>query len=770
MTSLEGVRVLELGGWVAGPLTGMLLADHGAEVVRVLAPGVGLSAGPEAALYNRGKAQVHLDLHDPRHLDLATELAMGADVLVDNHRPGALSRLGLDAEALRARNPALITVTIPAWSPGHPLAGRPGWEGSLGAEAGLHTHPAERSPRYVPIPAASVLGALYAALGITAALLARERDGHGQHVTVPLLDTLLSAQAVRGMLSVSPPRTWRSLQWAASPLLGTWRTQKGGHVYLHLGQPHHLHRFLEVLEESGMAEEASAWRARLHPHTLTDPMSIHSVREAAWIKRRLEELMATRTAREWEDLLGGAGLSTARCRSTEAWLAHPQPRSTGEVVDVDHPRHGPLTQPGVHARLSLSPGRVGAPTTALDPSELEGRWDPRPTPQGPRDPRPPLADLTVLDLGQIIAGPLAGRTLAELGARVVQVCKPGPQPPWLQAMAVAYDAGKERVVLDLARHGGSEALLGLVARLRPDVVVENWRRGVAERLGLSESRLREASPALVYTSISAWGRAGPWGDRPGWEQTTQAATGVEVRYGADGRPELLPLAATDVGTGLGAVLGTLLSLLHRQRTGQGQRVEVSLSSTALLLQAPLLYRYQRADRLGSRTLHRLVRLSDGWAFMAAPPNVVNELWRVRELRGVDDAPDRPGFLADRLARHDLATWAQRLREAGLERQVELRPVRSLRDVLLDPVHADLVRLRHHPDLGRVLEVGSPLRLSGTPLLWPHATARPGDHNHLLELPSPPQLPAPRTRPDRIERAAWWWQQARWGALLLWRKR
>ncbi|MBN2797723.1 MAG: CoA transferase [Deltaproteobacteria bacterium] len=772
MGALDGLKVLDLGLETAGPMVGLFLADHGADVLRVEPRSGDLHAPAEQALWNRGKRKVVLDLRQPEDRVVFMRLAAKADVLIENFLPDTREHFGLTYQALQQVNPRLILCSLPGFSLEHPLASQRAWEGSVSTEAGLYELPDERDPRFFAVPVASATGAVYALNGILAALIARERDGWGQAVVVPLFDAALAAQELATTLTLKPPPVWPSLQWAGTPFIGHRQCGDGRWVFLHLGLAPHLQRFLAALAERRWVSDPEAWVARA-PANPTEPR----MRDALWFERRLDQLFRTKTAREWESLLVAEGLSCVTSRTTEEWLAHPQPIANGEVAEVQCGTCGTLRQPGVIPKLSLTPGQAGKPPTAVsEPAEIEARWEPQPTPEGARVDAPPLQGVRVLDFSRVIAGPSAVRTLAELGADVIRVDHPRWNPPWATAFRTLYDKGKRSLALDLKDPEAHRALNATVASFRPDVVMHNFRPGVAERIGLGEDVFRATLPSVVYASVSAFGTQGPWGHSPGWEQLVQSATGLQVRYGRD-RPELLPIAVTDLTTGLSASLGVLLSLYHRARTGRGQAVHTTLSSVALFLQAPLLYRVEGESSLGTHPLHHFYQLKDGWVFLAADRSRLASVATVRGLRGLDRSPSPVNFLQEHLAKEGLREWRARLEEAGIADRVDLRPRRSRASAMLDPwvMGMGLVKRRQYPDGSVLTEGSSPLRLSRTPVVELGLAPAIGEHTSEIldqsEVEEAPEAIAPLPLlPASSGKAAWALAQAKWAPYVILKRR
>src|SRR5262249_35328210 len=178
MGALDGIRVVDFGQWIAGPLTAMLLGDQGADVVRVDPPGGPRWSSPANATLHRGKRPVELDLGTAAGRAAARELIESADVVVENFRPGAMERRGLGAAAMTGAAPHLVYCSLPGFASDDPRAAVPAWEGVLGAATGTYWQAGEA--RFTALPISSTFAALAAAVAIVMALIARERDGCGQ--------------------------------------------------------------------------------------------------------------------------------------------------------------------------------------------------------------------------------------------------------------------------------------------------------------------------------------------------------------------------------------------------------------------------------------------------------------------------------------------------------------------------------------------------------------------------------------------------------------
>ena len=258
--------------------------------------------------------------------------------------------------------------------------------------------------------------------------------------------------------------------------------------------------------------------------------------------------------------------------------------------------------------------------------------------------------MKVVDLCIVLAGPTCGRTLAEFGADVIKI-----DSPHVKTVLRHNDInrGKRSVLIDLKTKEGLEIFWKLVDQA--DVVLQNFRGGVAERLGIDYERVRARRPDIVFGSMNTFGHVGPYASRPGHEQIGQAVSGMQVRYGS-AKPATAPFAANDYGTGLMACYAVALALLHRRRTGEGQFVDSALAYTATMLQSALLQDYEGKqwnephgqEATGSGPLNRLYQASDGWLFLAARD-------RRESLRAARSWPISPAAAA--------RTWSARWKSA-----------------------------------------------------------------------------------------------------------
>jgi crotonobetainyl-CoA:carnitine CoA-transferase CaiB-like acyl-CoA transferase len=387
-----------------------------------------------------------------------------------------------------------------------------------------------------------------------------------------------------------------------------------------------------------------------------------------------------------------------------------------------------------------------------------------------------LEGLRVLDQTQVMAGPFCAMLLADMGADVVKIEPPGGETtrtmdleaaPGVSAPFLAVNRNKRGLVLDLKRGEGVAILERLVATA--DVLIENYRPGVARRLGVDYARLSAVNPRLVYCSISGFGQTGPYAERGGYDLIAQGMSGIMSATGSEGgAPVKVGVPITDLGAGLFAVFGILCALRARRVTGRGQFVDASLFEAGLALSAweATEYWYTGQVPRGLGTAHRLnapyqaFRASDGYFTVGAAND--NLFPRFCAILGRDDLVEDPRFdsVARRLrhraelerlveavtARQPRAHWLAQCEAAG----VPAGPINTVPEALADPhVQArGMVQELTHPDAGRVKGLGNPVKLSATPPVMRKAAPRLGEDTDaiLAELGlDPPAIAALREK-------------------------
>jgi crotonobetainyl-CoA:carnitine CoA-transferase CaiB-like acyl-CoA transferase len=383
---------------------------------------------------------------------------------------------------------------------------------------------------------------------------------------------------------------------------------------------------------------------------------------------------------------------------------------------------------------------------------------PAPVARGAEAPSPtgPLAGVRVLDLTRVLAGPFCTMMLADLGADVVKVESPAGDdtrrwgPPWVageSAYFTCVNRNKRDLVLDFRTEDARDALRRLV--VGADVVIENFKVGTMEKWGLGYEALKELNPGLVYCSITGYGRTGPKAHLPGYDPILEAVGGFMAINGErGGDPMKVGVAVIDLFAGSHAATGILAALHHRDRTGEGQRVDLSLLESSLAALANQASAYLMGgvvhERLGNAHPH--IVPTNAYPTVDGPVMVcIGNDPQFRKLCALLDAPelaDDPRFRTnrDRVAhRHELdevlgARFAPRSGRALTERAdalgVPMAPILELDEVFAEPQVAarDMLIEFDHPTVGRMRQVGFPIKLDRTPSSLRYPPPLHGQHS------------------------------------------
>ena len=355
----------------------------------------------------------------------------------------------------------------------------------------------------------------------------------------------------------------------------------------------------------------------------------------------------------------------------------------------------------------------------------------------------PLTGFTVLDLTRVLSGPYCTMVLGDLGARIIKVEQPGKGddtrawgPPFLgeeSAYFLSINRNKESVTLDYKPAAGRKVLAELIAKA--DVLVENFRPGTLERAGFGWNAVHQEFPRLVYASIAGYGQTGPRKDEAGYDAVMQAEGGLMSVTGDADRPGYrLGVAITDMVAGLYCSQGITAALLARERSGEGQRVDIGMLDTTAALLTYQAANWFATGQTPQRRGNRHATIAPYETFTTADGEIVvavgnDDLWkRFCPAVGLPELAANPRFATnrDRMANYDdmrppidrvfrtatNAEWIARLNAAG----VANGEVRDIGQMLNDPQLAarEMVQTMMHPTVGAIRVVGAPIKLSATP--------------------------------------------------------
>lgn len=710
---LSHIRVLDFGHYLAGPMVGMMLADMGAEVIRIDPPGGPRWKDPAFDMLSRGKRSLVLDLKSEAGRRTALNMVARADVAIDNFRPGVMARLGLGPADLRAANSGIVSLSLPGFaSTDSDLAGIAAWEAVIAARTGQFTDMGLNrqlmgiNPSFTPLGLASAYGAAFGAMSVLFALGARDRMG-GDHIEVPLASALFEGLVYNCEQIENYPTRYKSpreveldrrraeglpldlsyedLGAFLDPFYRTYRcADERGFYVVSCSIKTHPRRVLHVLGLDDLAATLPDFDAYLDQRDWPDEWSMRNYpvgdRDRARIAEAMQAAFLTKPSWEWEALFGAIKAPASAQRSSREWMADPHALASGLILEVQDPRHGAMKQLGNLAWLGDDPGTMDkcpGPITDDFRADLPALLAeaPRVVPQGKAS-GGWLEGLKVLDLTNVIAGPTIGATLARFGAKVTSIQPVSPSvDPW-NAIVFGLHAhrGKESGLLDLGSAAGRAALDDLIAEA--DVVTMNGTDQQRDALGLSPQRLASVNPKAILVQLDAWGgpRRGPKSDHLGYDDLAQAATGVMVRFG--GGPttpeEHAHFGTIDALTGYCACVALGAALERRRLTGQGGVARAALAGCGAMIQAQFMYDFdarapfnEPAGRQarGWGPFYHCYRAADGWLFFAAPTERGAALARVPELANLANQDD-DGLvqaLTDRFAQHPIAHWQNRFR-------------------------------------------------------------------------------------------------------------
>jgi crotonobetainyl-CoA:carnitine CoA-transferase CaiB-like acyl-CoA transferase len=650
---LAGIRVLDLTTGPVGGFATAVLADFGADVLKVEPPGGDrFRSLASAPLWLRGKRSAVLDLGRSAAARAQLHACIAsADVLVVSGPPGRAARLGADAGTAERLQPRIVHCSITPWGPSGKYALDPGYDGLVMARAGRmrcfeRLLPGARRPVYAAVRVAAHGAAQGAVQGICAALIARERTGRAQRVETSLLQGLLPYELIELLATQLAERRGQPVPNISDltgelPTLNFLPVQTADGRWLQNGN-FFEHLFLAFLDAIDLLPELLAEPRYQGPPGSWDVAAVDAARDRILLRMR------ERPLEFWmERFRRNGNIAAEPYLDTREALAHPDLVANGDVIEIRDPALGPVRQIGPIAQLERTPARPARPAPAIGEHGAVWPGEPRahPAPREARaQPAPgrPLAGITVLEVATVIAAPLSTTFLSDLGARVIKLEAPGGDPYRQLApegtAGVKTNAGKESLCVDLKSDAGRAIARALA--LRSDVLLHNLRPGVPERLGLGWPELHALHPGLIWVALSGYGPGSPGAARPSMHPVPGAAMGG-AGYQAGGalarRCETLDEVREtsrqltranesnpDPNSAVVAASATLLALLARERHGIGQAVYVNMLVANAWANGDDFLDYAGkpprpalgAELTGPAAGYRLYRAQDGWIFLA----------------------------------------------------------------------------------------------------------------------------------------------------------
>jgi crotonobetainyl-CoA:carnitine CoA-transferase CaiB-like acyl-CoA transferase len=695
---LDGIRIVDLTTGLAGPVATQLLAEAGAEVLKIEPPAgdPARSRQPTAfETWNRSKDGLVLDLGDSGDRARLDQLLAGADVLVHELTPAQATAHGLDDTQLRARFPDLIAASVIGYAHRHSDAERPWAEILVQARSGAMDEQLSHRPGpcFLRFPIASWPTAYLVAAGVLVRLITRQRTGRAGPVHTSLHQGLLAVLAMLWNDAESPSDFLRAkiplpkaMPYVTMTLFecsdGRWVQTLGGFMENPL-----------VLESCAMLGEEPPY----------SPFGTMPSAEAQALWRRM---FRTRPAHEWIESFHATDVPAEYVEELGAVFRDEQVRVNDYVVDLDHPRLGQVRQAAAPFTTS-PPSRVRRPAPALDESWTN--WTDRPAAHVRNEPYAarPLAGMRVLDLGSYLAGPLAPMLLADLGADVIKVeSTTGERMRRSEMLFIGAQRGKRSLAVDLNRPEGKEVLRRLIRWA--DVVHHNMRGPAADRIGLDEASVRAVNPGVVFSHVSAYGPHGEKSAWPGYDPIAQAASGWMLAGAGEGNPPLWHrFGMMDHQAALASLLPTLLAVYERDRTGRATGTTSSLLAAATMTNSETYLDRTTGEvapvpavdpnLFGLDPYYRIYPVGERFVAVAATTPAEQDA-----LRAVCGASDFAAALADREPEGLLAELSLRGVPAELVRtEQELAFLRDEENQRLG-----LAVSYQHPEYGRLTQPGA----------------------------------------------------------------
>ncbi|MGW5749728.1 CaiB/BaiF CoA transferase family protein [Nocardia rhamnosiphila] len=751
---LDGLVVIDASWGMPAAIATMMLADYGARVVKLERPG-----GPDdadsvlRATTDRGKWSVEADLRTEAGRAIAERLVSGADVFVESFGTGRAEALGIGYDRWHGEYPELVYCSVTGYGNDGPLASRPGYEALLNARLGqMAEQQGHRDgPVFMGHPTVSYGTAFITTLGILAALRARKINGTGQKVDTSLLD---------GMLAISSMNWWwneQDISYLARSgnqkgfgskrlITDPFRCADGKWLIPHTGGPGSYKRMMDLL---GFGEQTQ---------TIAGPEMAVPLNEVELdiARNKVPEAFRTRPRDEWLELFHAADIAALPVLHPEETFADDQVRFAGVAIEVPDARHGTLRQIGPVIRFGKSAPAVPAPAPPvgahnerLDEVTRSPLWAPAPT--GERV-SAPLEGVRILDFSSYFATGFGARLLSDLGADVIKV-EPlaGDQMRPLGDLFEGANRGKRTIALDLRTAEGQQIAHRLVAEA--DVVMQNYRPGKAEKIGLGYEQLAALNPDLIYAYLPGFGSAGPKSALKSFAPLVSGLVGLNFEGAGEGNPPIRRVIGNeDLYNGFLGAVTVLLALHHRANTGAGQYVEspqlhsslfVISEHAATLDGAAVPAHRLDAEQMGLSPLYRLYRTADGWIAVAVFGDAA--FGRLTAALDLPDLAADARFTSTRARAANAAALAETL----TVRFAELKSAQAFElldghevpaEIPLDyPIMPELlweewaldsqrVVEHHHPEYGWSREVGMVIHLSETPGRFKGGSPRLGQHS------------------------------------------
>ncbi|MSQ21914.1 MAG: CoA transferase [Dehalococcoidia bacterium] len=783
--ALGHLKVVDLTGFIAGPYCTKLLADMGANVIKVEKPMEGdvtrdwgpflgdIPGKERSGLFwylNTNKRSIALDLKKGADLAVLKKLISQSDVVVENFSPGVMSSLGLGYESLKGANPSLVMTSISDFGQDGPYRDYRATDIVANAITGLMSISGmyDREPLKRGLHQAAFRAGQYAAVATLAGVFATQATGQGQHIDVSSMECLVTGfihqlmpYVYAGEITRRAPKSGLSFGGHVQPI-----ETSDGYAIPGTGTGATWQDLGRLLEEPALLDPEFSTPAGREAHG----QQIDAILARNFKKQRRYELV--RTAQEKR-------FHFAVVQSIKDLLECPHLNERGYFVEIDHPLARAVKLPGAPFKMSRTPYNIRrhAPDLGEHSSEVRAEvenWSGRrPTPSRSETQqashRLPLHGVRVLEPAAAVAGPAAGKLLALLGAEVIKIeslvrpCNlrgagrgpdPGREPAqqyWNESGSHNdVNLGKRNITLDFRTDEGKEAFKELVSI--SDVVLENFTPRVMKGFGLGYDDLVKIKPDLIMLSVTGYGHTGTYRDYATMGMGIEVATGCAWVTGYLGGPPArggMPLP--DDITAVHALFATLAALSYRNVTGKGQWIDASMYEAGHFVAEAIMdyvLNGREGERLGNRDRNLVPQGcyrclgDDQWVTLSISSDAE---WKVLcNLIGRKDMAADPGLQTkeQRWQRHDeidryIAEWTQKRDKVQAMHELQQNgiaagAVLNNKDVLLNAhlrsrdYFAQVVH--KNPHLGKKVYPGLPYMFDGARLPNPIPAAELGEDN------------------------------------------
>lgn len=766
-SALNGVKVVELATMYSGPYCGKLMADLGADVIKVEPPAGDPARfeGPfpdkkphpeKSALFlylNTSKRGVTLDLTKPTDRETFKELLIWADVLIDNHRPDYLPSVGLDWKTIIALNSSLIYTSITPYGFFGPRALQDAGEMTIVHAAGLgnllpaKTVDVNRAPVKTGGNMNQYIAGIYGALSAIASLIGRRKTGVGKFIDISVQDVIINLIAPRVTMV-----KYQNTSWGRVPdrpqAMGRMETSDG-YIVLAANDDHHFRAVRDLVGNPDWARN-DGWNDRgWRLHHLMDV----APQMEAWMKLQKKFEVYHKAAK--------MGIPMGPINTTKDVMESEQYKYREFFIDIEHPAAGKYPYAGWSYRLPACPARAHRPAPLLGEHNEEVFSEIAKIEAGAKDAAVadddyeglvhPLKGIRVLDFSWVWAGPYCNLLLGALGAEVIKIeghnrldlsrrnfpwplqnAAPTKTPPNQGMSFNSVNMTKKSITVDLQKPEGLALVRKLVAV--SNVVIDNMRAGAMIKLGLGYEDLKKFRPDIIAMTIASRGMTGPERDYLGYANIHHAIGGASYLTGfPDDHPSHGAGGDTDIMNGATAALAAIAALHHHAQTGEGQFIDLSQCEGVTSLIGEYLLGYAMTGILPERM---------GNAHPRYAPHAVYKCWGVDRWLALEIRSDEEfARLSQIIGRPELAAGrrfktmkARKRNEKALDKIIEgwtkerdrdwmvrefcgagliSAPSRESRDIYADEhfrARGGLVKV-DHPELGELELVRVPWRMN-----------------------------------------------------------